>query len=413
MRRILELILDLVSQHQTTIEQLSARVSSLEETHSKQRLTFNEYTKKRCKTINGWKNTATKKCGFDLRTKVRKLPKSGCVPLRVSTSSCIFRRSSKAVRSKRKIFKALKRAKVKKLKSKVAGSTPPLKKKELESVKNPLLSKKLLELQTVGDGAPSDKQSNALPDQSTLHSVDEVLQKYEEDVVKGNVTSICCFLAREAIFGDEVMKQCTPEGLKSYPALPKEPFNRLKRVVFQTFPDSWSKPSDFEEAWQSCLTSLRRTCSTLRSLDTCARDPCALAPQESSSVLKTVRVKNSLSSSEIDKSKLMDIETFLAEHSKHIKDGKYTLKKLTCEFAVHVVFGKEILLKCSPCGQSPSCPGLPVAELNLLKQLVFEHCPPSYKSSVKKFEGWWSQTCMAGLCQLCSTLRYQRNKTES
>ena len=114
-------------------------------------------------------------------------------------------------------------------------------------------------------------------------------------------------------------------------------------------------------------------------------------------------VLNPLSSSEIPKSELMSVGTFLSAHAKDIEKGKYNPSILTRRLAVEVMFGRKVLMKCTPFGKT-TLPGLPVAELNLLKQTVFD-CSPAYWESVESFEREWSRIYLKMLGSVCSKLR--------
>ena len=65
----------------------------------------------------------------------------------------------------------------------------------------------------------------------TLMSVEDSLKGCKElkSVEKANTLSQK--LAKEAIFGVEIMKRCTPGGTKELPALPKEEMFTLKKAI--------------------------------------------------------------------------------------------------------------------------------------------------------------------------------------
>ena len=49
-------------------------------------------------------------------------------------------------------------------------------------------------------------------------------------------TTLAQVLAREAIFGEDVMKKCTPFGNSHLNALPTAEMKQLKMVMFKQFP---------------------------------------------------------------------------------------------------------------------------------------------------------------------------------
>lgn len=71
-------------------------------------------------------------------------------------------------------------------------------------------------------------------------------------------------LAREAIFGKEVMARCAPQGTRSEPALPRAELYRLKKIIFQLFPTYHMCPASFESLWKMCLTSIEQACKRAR-----------------------------------------------------------------------------------------------------------------------------------------------------
>ena len=71
-------------------------------------------------------------------------------------------------------------------------------------------------------------------------------------------------LAREAIFGDECMKQCTVKGCRKLPPLPHEGLKALKNALLAIFPQYWNNPSGFEPLWTVVLESVGQCCKRLR-----------------------------------------------------------------------------------------------------------------------------------------------------
>lgn len=98
----------------------------------------------------------------------------------------------------------------------------------------------------------------------TLSSVEDVLLRYSTIDIKRHTGSLAIKLAREAIFGVDVMKQCTPTGLRGLPGLPVEELYELKKVIFMHFPEYHQNPGEFERIWSKCATSVGQACKLLR-----------------------------------------------------------------------------------------------------------------------------------------------------
>ena len=71
-------------------------------------------------------------------------------------------------------------------------------------------------------------------------------------------------LAREAIFGDEVMMKCTLVAGQEFPGLPVTELQFLKQTIFASFPQNWSNPSEYEGLWGECMTAIGQACKHLR-----------------------------------------------------------------------------------------------------------------------------------------------------
>ena len=101
-----------------------------------------------------------------------------------------------------------------------------------------------------------------------LISVREVLDKYSHFTRKGatvrNMRMLCLKLAKEAIFGAEVMGRCTPGGTREYPALPHQEMFQLKTIMFEHYPQYWSCLHLFEEVWKQCREAIEQGCKRER-----------------------------------------------------------------------------------------------------------------------------------------------------
>ena len=97
-----------------------------------------------------------------------------------------------------------------------------------------------------------------------LKSAPEVLQKYSYLRTECKSGALTVKLAREAIFGDLVLKRCTPRGWKDLPALPQTELNQLKAILYGQFPRFWSCPEQFERLWSTAQEALAQACKHLR-----------------------------------------------------------------------------------------------------------------------------------------------------
>ena len=105
--------------------------------------------------------------------------------------------------------------------------------------------------------------SSEIPKQA-LHTVHEVLEANLKLRTESSAGTLCQKLAKEAFFGKEIMKKCTPGGNRQYPALPQEEFFELKKVMFRQFPRFHTCPGTFEPLWKKCVTFIEQACKRLR-----------------------------------------------------------------------------------------------------------------------------------------------------
>ena len=99
---------------------------------------------------------------------------------------------------------------------------------------------------------------------ASLKPISDVLQKYSNLRVECTIGKLAVKLAREAIFGDSIMKRCTPRGWNDLPALPQVELNLLKATLFRQFPRFWVCPEEFERKWTTAQEALAQACKRLR-----------------------------------------------------------------------------------------------------------------------------------------------------
>ena len=99
-----------------------------------------------------------------------------------------------------------------------------------------------------------------------LKRIPDVLQKYKELRSECKIMVLAVKLAREAFFGDGVLKRCTPRGWNELPALPQAELNQLKATLFHQFPWFWTCPEEFAHKWTAAQESIAQACKRLRKL---------------------------------------------------------------------------------------------------------------------------------------------------
>ena len=85
-----------------------------------------------------------------------------------------------------------------------------------------------------------------------LSSPEQILCKYQHKLLPhGKIGELAVKLAKEAYFGEAVMKKCTVMGHRDRPGLPTKTLTQLKRFLFNltTYIDCWADPALFECHW--------------------------------------------------------------------------------------------------------------------------------------------------------------------
>lgn len=115
---------------------------------------------------------------------------------------------------------------------------------------------------------PSKVKCNdkALPSgaiEERLSTAEEVIGRYPK--LKGSkLPTLAVKLAKEAFFGEKVMRQCTPMGSRDLPGLPTAELNNLKDAVYKSDPRHWTNIVEFETVWSSCIDAVGQACKRLR-----------------------------------------------------------------------------------------------------------------------------------------------------
>ena len=115
---------------------------------------------------------------------------------------------------------------------------------------------------------PVKKVSNALPssaiNKDQLKPASVIIRQYPKLRGDSKAGTLAVKLARQAIFGDDVLAQCTPGGSRDLPALPSDELNILKEEMFDQFSQYWSNPVEFEVVWGTCVNAVGQACKRLR-----------------------------------------------------------------------------------------------------------------------------------------------------
>ena len=105
---------------------------------------------------------------------------------------------------------------------------------------------------------------SACINKSQLLPVDVVVAKYPKLRTVTKASTLAVKLAKESVFGEDVMRQCTVFGTRQLPGLPREELFQLKKAVFDQFPQFWSHPPQFESVWKDCIASVNQSSKSLR-----------------------------------------------------------------------------------------------------------------------------------------------------
>ena len=115
---------------------------------------------------------------------------------------------------------------------------------------------------------PSCVNDNALDsaaiNKAKLIPVAQALEKHKYLITESKASTLAWKIAKDSVFGEEVLKRCTPLGNRELPALPVAEFGELKQIIFKQFPQYWRNTSDFENLWKKCIESVQQGCKRLR-----------------------------------------------------------------------------------------------------------------------------------------------------
>ena len=94
--------------------------------------------------------------------------------------------------------------------------------------------------------------------EEALSAADDVIACYTN--LKGSkLPTLAMKLAKEAFFGEKIMKQCTPLGGRELPSIPTAELSKLKEVLYSHAPQYWTNIAEYESAWTDCINCFHWT----------------------------------------------------------------------------------------------------------------------------------------------------------
>ena len=108
----------------------------------------------------------------------------------------------------------------------------------------------------VGNPSTSYLSSSAIPTHQ-LRNIDEVIAQHRHLLHDDSAGTLCQILAKEAVFGKDLLARCTVTGKGGTLALPVQEMNNLKKKIFSLFPMYHSSPEQFEPVWKKMYHSNR------------------------------------------------------------------------------------------------------------------------------------------------------------
>ena len=91
-----------------------------------------------------------------------------------------------------------------------------------------------------------------------------MLERMHRTVYVGENATMAGILAKEAIFGEDIMVQCTAKGYGDKPGLPIVELMELKEEMRKLYPYFQHSPAEFEEKWVKICDTLSQACKRLR-----------------------------------------------------------------------------------------------------------------------------------------------------
>ena len=96
----------------------------------------------------------------------------------------------------------------------------------------------------------------------TLASIDSVVTKYPTYNTPTNISRLAVKLAKEAVFGKDVLAQSTPLGFRNLKPLDPTGLATIKATIKNLC--VWSNAVEFESIWKNCMHAIGQACKHAR-----------------------------------------------------------------------------------------------------------------------------------------------------
>ena len=98
----------------------------------------------------------------------------------------------------------------------------------------------------------------------TYYTVEEAVDLHKHYIDNDMPGTFAQLLAKEAVFGQDIMQQCTLNGSKKHNSLPQNGLYQIKKIIFDHYPQFCQSPELFEPVWSRCQKAIERCCGRLR-----------------------------------------------------------------------------------------------------------------------------------------------------
>ena len=103
-----------------------------------------------------------------------------------------------------------------------------------------------------------------LSDSGSMVTSEQIKLKYPGLHSEAKIGSMAVKLAKESIFGEEIMRKSTVKGCRNLAPLPENGLLKSKESLLAVFPQYWDSPTLFEPLWAKSLEAVGQACKRLR-----------------------------------------------------------------------------------------------------------------------------------------------------
>lgn len=96
--------------------------------------------------------------------------------------------------------------------------------------------------------------------------MNDVIEQNHKLANQSKVSTLAVKIARDAVFGPKLMRQCTPLGVRDLPGLPRAELYELKKTIYELFPALAKSPENFEPIWSQCVDAIGQACKRMRKM---------------------------------------------------------------------------------------------------------------------------------------------------